>query len=324
MLCRVSTIVLCIMVAVVCAPFSRALAAESANSPEMLKFYIKELKKYPDDKNLRESIIKMAQDVNPKPRVPDEAERALARGNVYLKRLTHAADEQGSLEALAEFKTVVELAPWLADGYLGMSMAQEKAGLYTEAIQSLKFYQLAAPQAKNLREIKRRLYELEVQAEEARKAKKQAKAAPAPAPAPQPAVPAPVAESPSTAVTTEAPLAKPKQQGFAGDWYRKDRGPRGGDIAVHTFTLSYTDTGALAAVPPKRTADAIGTVSRLEASGKMVKVTLIWELEQVKGYWKTEAYNLVLSDDETTLSGSYLMKDSKGREYSENRTLMRQ
>ncbi len=310
-----------IMAAALCAPLSRAMAAATANSPEMLKFYINELKKYPDDKDLRESVIKMAQEVSPRPRVPDEAERALARGNVFLKR---AADAQGFQEALAEFKAAVALAPWLADGYMGMSMAQEKAGMYPEAIQSLKFYQLASPQAKNVREIKRRLYELEAQAEEARKAKKLAKAAPAPAPPPQPAAPAPAPEPPATVVATATPLAKPKQQGFAGEWYRKDIGPRGGEIPVHTFTLSYTDTNALAAEPPKRTADSIGTIAGLEAAGKKVKVTLIWELEKVKGYWKTEEYSLVLSDDEKTLSGAYLMKDSKGREYSEQRVLTRQ
>lgn len=299
-----------------------AQAADTANSPEMLKFYIGELKKYPEDRDLRESVIKMAQSLKPRPRVPEEAERALARGNVYLKR---AVDVAGYKEAITEFQTAIMLAPWLSDGYLGLSEAQEKAGLYTDAIQNLKFHMMADPQAKGSREIKKKIYELEVYAEEAKKAQKQAKAQPAPSPA-TPASPAPTPAPPVAQVAVKAtvPAPKGKQQGFAGSWFFKDTGPRGGDISVHAFTLSYAAKDELTVVPPKRSAESIGTVSSLEVSGNKIKIAMIWELTNAPGYWKTEEYNLVLSDDEKTLSGTYHQKDSRLREFSEDRVYVRQ
>jgi len=307
-----------------------AQAADTANSTEMLKFYVGELKKYPEDKDLRESVIKMAQSLKPRPRIPEEAERAVARGNVYLKR---AVDVAGYKEAITEFQTAIMLAPWLSDGYLGLSEAQEKAGLYADAIQNLKFHIMADPQAKGSREIKKKIYELEVYAEEAKKAQKLAKTQPAPSSAtpasatPTPAPGAPQAPSvPQVAqVAVKATVPAPKGKlGFAGSWFFKDTGPRGGDISVHAFTLSYAAKDELTVVPPKRSAESIGTVSSLEVSGNKIKIAIIWELTNTPGYWKTENYELVLSDDEKTLSGTYHQKDSRLREFSEDRVYVRQ
>ena len=51
-----------------------------AKSPNQLKHYIAELQKSPDDQALREKIIKLALTLNPKPEIPEAAERSNARG----------------------------------------------------------------------------------------------------------------------------------------------------------------------------------------------------------------------------------------------------
>ena len=72
-------------------------------------------------------------------------------------------------EAAKEFSKVVRIAPWWADGYYNLAVAQEKAGQLNEAIRSLKLYLLAASASPDAEKIKRQIYALEYRQEKAAK-----------------------------------------------------------------------------------------------------------------------------------------------------------
>ena len=136
---------------------SSGLAAPSKRSPasqDTLKQYTDELKKNPDDNALREKIIKLALSIKPSPSIPEEAERSVVRGAAFFQKAT---DANGYKKAIAEFEAATNSAPWLAVAYYNLGVAQEKAGLYAEALQSLKFYLMAAPDAKNARDVKNKI-----------------------------------------------------------------------------------------------------------------------------------------------------------------------
>jgi tetratricopeptide (TPR) repeat protein len=117
---------------------------------------------------LREKIIKLAQEMDPPPVVPDEAERFMVRGATAVKV---AEDVNGFKDAVAEFEKATLAAPWLANAYYNLGIVQDKAGLYESAIQSLKLYLLAAPNAADAKEIKRLIYEIDFRKDKAVKDK---------------------------------------------------------------------------------------------------------------------------------------------------------
>jgi tetratricopeptide (TPR) repeat protein len=293
---------------------------DEGGSPETLKQYVAELKKNPDSMELREKVIKYAQSMKPKPPVPEEFERQMARGGAYLKR---ASDKEGYLTSIDTFNAAIALAPWVAEGYADLATAQEKAGLFAEAIQSLNFALLADPNAKNNREIRNRVYELEVFAEDAKQKLKDSPTVPPPAPAAPPTVAkaAPALKKQAA----EKPEKRMNPKVFVGGWYYKDVAPRGGqEITAHAFTISMNDKGELVATAPRRSSGATGTVSVFEVSGDGIHMQVTWKLASIPSYWKTEDYDLALSKDETKLSGPYKVTSSGSREFSEEKVLFKQ
>jgi len=140
--------------------------AQAQTPQEILKQYISDLQKNPDDNALREKIIKLAQEMKPAPVVPEEAQRFMARGTAAVKI---AKSEQDFNDAVAEFEKVTLAVPWLADAYYNLGIAQDKAGQYASAIKSLKLYLLAAPNAPDAQRVKELTYEIEYRQEKAAK-----------------------------------------------------------------------------------------------------------------------------------------------------------
>ncbi len=60
-------------------------------------------------------------------------------------------------------------APWLANAYYNLGVAQDKAGLYAAAIRSLKLYVLAEPNAPDIRSVEKLIDEIEYKQEKAAK-----------------------------------------------------------------------------------------------------------------------------------------------------------
>lgn len=142
------------------------ISTASAQSPrEQLSIKIKELGASPSNAKLREEIIALQKQIKPPPAVPEPALAALARGNAALKEASSASGYQ---RAIAAFEDSVRTAPWWADAYYNLSLAQEAAGKFDDAIASLRFYLLAAPPGTDTSAANRRLGGLEVKKATAR------------------------------------------------------------------------------------------------------------------------------------------------------------
>lgn len=128
---------------------------------EQLNQLVTQLRANPNDTALRERIIKLAQEIKPSPGLPEEAARRMARGTAAFQDAKSATDYQISAR---EFDAATNAAPWLADAYFNLGMAQDKAGDYSAAIRSLKLAVLADPQS---RETKSLLYQVEFRLEQA-------------------------------------------------------------------------------------------------------------------------------------------------------------
>lgn len=140
--------------------------AQSANPQETLNQYIADLQKNPNDNALREKIIKHVWTMKPAPVVPKEAERYMTRGIVAMKDAKSADDFK---DAVKEFENASLSAPWFANAYYNLGIAQDKAGLYAEAIKSLNLYLIAASEAPDVKTVEKLIYEIEYRHEKAQK-----------------------------------------------------------------------------------------------------------------------------------------------------------
>lgn len=300
----------------IAALFFGAFSAVAAEK-DPLRQYVADLKAKQDSLELREKVIKYVQGLKQKPAAPEEFERLMSRGSAFLKM---ASDASGYAKAIDAFREAVALAPWIAEGYEGLAAAYEKSSNYAEAIQNLNFALLADPNGENSREIRNRVYELEVFAEEANQKLKVSPAVPPPAP-PVVAKPAPK-KKPAAAAEPEKKI-NPKV--FAGSWFYKDTAPRGGEqITAQAFTISINPAGELAAQAPRRSTGAVGSVTLFEVDTDSIRIQVTWKLATIPSYWKTEDYDLTLSPDQTKLAGTYKIKSSGSREFAEEKMLFKQ
>jgi len=140
--------------------------AQTTRPQETLDQYVADLQKSPENTALREKIIKLVLEMKPAPALPKEAERFMARGTAAVKGAKGADDFK---DAVAEFEKATLAAPWLADAYYNLGVAQDKAGLYAQAMKSLKLYLLAAPDAPDANSVEELVYEIEYRQEKAAK-----------------------------------------------------------------------------------------------------------------------------------------------------------
>ena len=129
-----------------------------------------DLQKNPTDDLLREKIIKLAQQINPAPAVPEDALRASARGRAAIE-LAHSPEDLK--EAVAELEKAVQAAPWLASVYSNLAIAQDKVGDYGLARRNLRFCLLATSNDRDATDIKKMMYEVEYKQQKADKERAQ-------------------------------------------------------------------------------------------------------------------------------------------------------
>ncbi len=127
---------------------------------------LKNFERYSDqDRQVRETIIKVVRAMPAPPPIPEETLRSTARGEAKVKM-----GGAGSYEGAArEMEQAVLTAPWLADAYFNLGIVQEKGDMFAQAIQNLRLYLLAAPQSPNAKAIQAKIYGLEVMREEQEK-----------------------------------------------------------------------------------------------------------------------------------------------------------
>ncbi len=312
---------------------SAAPKKASGAPAETFDQYVADLQKNPGDKALREKIIKFALTMKPAPAVPEEAERNMARGVVFF---TKATDNAGYEKAIVEFEAATNAAPWLDKAYYNLGVAQEKAAMYKEAIRSLKLYLLANPRAKNIREVRNQIYMLEATVEEAQETS--SAAIPETAAAPSAAAPGVTVSKPAPMMSTKPELdiekdlplkvvklpqdKKSKIPSFVGSWSFKElRGTE--DTVVQGFEI-VNNNGELSVLPPNRGENNVGTVREFEITEKTLKVQIKWKMKTMPAYWKTETYDLTMSENGKTLSGSYIQQSVGGRNKYLDKELFRQ
>ena len=139
---------------------------QAQSSQEAFNQYVADHQKNPSDTALREKIIKLAQEMKPAPAIPEDAERFMVRGSAAIKGAKTADDFK---DAVAEFEKATLAAPWLADAYYNLGVAQDKAGQYESALKSLNFYLMAAPNAPDAKVVKSLIYEVEYRRDKAAK-----------------------------------------------------------------------------------------------------------------------------------------------------------
>ncbi|MGE5196930.1 MAG: hypothetical protein ACM3IL_00265 [Deltaproteobacteria bacterium] len=300
---------------------------KSSDLQETLQRYIEDLKRNPADNALREKIIKLVPSMKPTPIVPENAQRNMVRGTAFAQKATEIT---GYKKAIAEFEAAANSAPWLALAYYNLGVVQEKAALYSEAIQNLNLYLLAAPDAKNSRDVRNKIYALEVDVEDLQAGKN----TPAPVPADSGLGKSlAVIGKPSLEIEPEKQLKiikmpssqdkKLKAPNFVGNWYFKDL-LRGEEVTIQAFEISKNVNGDLVLTPPKRVADSVATTNIFELQDKNLKIQMKWKMKSVLGYWKTETYVLTISEDGTKLTGSHNQQSVGGRNIDMDRVLFRQ
>lgn len=131
--------------------------ARGENDSESLNKYLAALKKDPWNQNLREKIINLVRQMNPKPEVPAEAVCSEVSGGSLFEAARAGRDFMGSA---AEYEKALLIAPWRAADYCKSAVAYEKAGRYGLAVRNYKYYLLAAPNAPDSADIKSRIERL--------------------------------------------------------------------------------------------------------------------------------------------------------------------
>lgn len=138
-------------------------AEQNGQLQEAFDDYVAALQALPDpppldaDRRLRERIIKLALKLDPPPAIPDEAQRRMTSGEAASKS---AQKRKELIDAASEFQHALRLAPWLASGYFNLGELQEKLRWYGAAADNFDLYLLAAPTAKDVESVQKRITDL--------------------------------------------------------------------------------------------------------------------------------------------------------------------
>lgn len=115
---------------------------------------------------LRRKIIDLVVKLDPKPVLPEEAQRAMARGKVEFEKVQAIA---GWSKPAEEFQKASNLAPWWPDAYYNLALVLEKQMKYSDALENMKLYLYAAPNAPDAPAAQEKVYQLEYRLEQQNK-----------------------------------------------------------------------------------------------------------------------------------------------------------
>lgn len=114
------------------------------------------------DFSVAAGAIETYQRLEPKPVISEEARKRA----VFAATATKMAENNRGLEhAIDEYLKAISLAPWWADLYVNLALLQEQLEYYPAAIESLRLYLLAAPDAIDASSVQTKIYELEYKGE---------------------------------------------------------------------------------------------------------------------------------------------------------------
>lgn len=134
-------------------PLARGVRTKLPRGPQPEFWSAEDARRY----RIMEKVIDVARQLPEPPEIPDAARRALTRGDTALRAATNVRDFD---RALDEFRGAVDLAPWWPRALLGVSLLSEEFNNHTDALNSLKLYQRAAPDS-DPQEVRDKINELE-------------------------------------------------------------------------------------------------------------------------------------------------------------------
>ncbi len=157
--------------------------AQAAYPQDTLNQYVAGLQNNPNDTALRGKIIALAQTMSSPAAIPEEARRHYVMATTFAEKAKSdtekAKDDSGLKQAAAEFANAIQeykaallAAPWWADAYKKLAIAQKAADQYDDAIASLNLYLLTQPA--DARDAQDEIYKLEADKQAAAQATAQA------------------------------------------------------------------------------------------------------------------------------------------------------
>lgn len=117
--------------------------------------------------SLRQRIFEVAEKLNPRPAIPDEAQRYFFGSQAALQEWKDKGDPTKLDDAIEQLNEALRIAPWWPEAYFNRGLVLEDRERYAEAVESFKLYLLAAPNASDATQVKQKIYMLEYKAKEA-------------------------------------------------------------------------------------------------------------------------------------------------------------
>lgn len=140
--------------------------AEAAGQPrEALQHYVVSLRTGSLRTDVLKKSIRIAQELDPPPAVPEEARKYSVFAEVARDEARH--DRGGLTQVVEEYVNAIRVAPWWPIPYLNIAFIEEERGRLDSARTYLELYQVAAAavppiaNAPTAEEIQHKLYELE-------------------------------------------------------------------------------------------------------------------------------------------------------------------
>jgi tetratricopeptide (TPR) repeat protein len=146
-----------------------SIQAQTLNPRDTLNQYISELQKKPNDYALRARIINFAREMKPAPAIPPDAEKFSSNAETIFKNAKSMADYTA---AAREYDKALLIAPWVADYYYNLGVLYEKAVKPQEAKNNYEYYLLAAPKARDAKDVRDHIAKLETEIKPGDKDKK--------------------------------------------------------------------------------------------------------------------------------------------------------
>ncbi len=112
-----------------------------------------------------DQVVSIAHEVNPLPRVPDEATEHFLMGNSILSSVKNAED-LGKVEE--EYEEAVRLAPWWGEAYYNLASCEELEGFYLFAVKNYNYYIQLNPPSSDAQLVRSHIQGLEEKAERER------------------------------------------------------------------------------------------------------------------------------------------------------------
>jgi TPR repeat protein len=147
-----------------------AAAEQQGHLREAFEHYVLALNKLPitstykGDSEIREAVVRIAVQLDPKPVIPEDARRHAA---FAMTALQLAEKDPVQLDkAVQEWREAIRMAPWWPEGNFNLGLLLEKHDQYVEAASYLRLYLLASPNATDRDAVQQRIYSLEYRAKQ--------------------------------------------------------------------------------------------------------------------------------------------------------------